>query len=248
MTVKPAPEAVIWQDVECGAFAADLPLWEELARGADPILDLGCGSGRVALHLARRGHRVWGLDSDPALVDELRTRAGADDLRLTAIEADAAGFALDRRFGLILAPMQLIQLLPDSGARSRCLEAIATHLAPQGLAALAIVDPETIVEEMASGVPPSALLPDVRERDGWVYSSLPMVAILQDDALLVERLRQTVDPKGHMQQSRGETRLCLLTPEQLEQEARRAGLNAAGRRRIDPTDTHVGSIVVLLEA
>ena len=49
----------IWHDVECGAYGADLALWEELATAAGgPVLDLGCGTGRVVLHLARRGHAV----------------------------------------------------------------------------------------------------------------------------------------------------------------------------------------------
>ena len=51
---------VIWHDVECGAYEADLPLWRELASGR--VLDVGAGTGRVALDLARAGHPVTALD------------------------------------------------------------------------------------------------------------------------------------------------------------------------------------------
>ena len=64
--------AAIWHDVECGAYAADLRSgrsWPTAAGG--PVLDLGCGTGRVALHLARRGHQVIGLDLDPELIAAL---------------------------------------------------------------------------------------------------------------------------------------------------------------------------------
>ena len=54
-----AAEAVIWHDLECGAYRADLALWRELCRAAlrigAPILDLGAGTGRVTLDLARAG-------------------------------------------------------------------------------------------------------------------------------------------------------------------------------------------------
>ena len=55
----------VWHDVECGGYAADLPLWRELAaREAGPVLDVGAGTGRVALDLARAGHDVTALDRD----------------------------------------------------------------------------------------------------------------------------------------------------------------------------------------
>src|SRR4029079_2359457 len=49
-----------WHDVECASYAADLQLWRELAAGAAPapVLDLGAGTGRVALDLAELGHDV----------------------------------------------------------------------------------------------------------------------------------------------------------------------------------------------
>ena len=47
--------AAAWQDVECGAYSADLEAWERLAAASEgPMLELGSGTGRVCLHLARR--------------------------------------------------------------------------------------------------------------------------------------------------------------------------------------------------
>jgi SAM-dependent methyltransferase len=242
MSVRTIEESVIWHDVECGGYEADLSLWAELAeRSNGAVLELGCGTGRVALHLAHRGYRVTGIDIDSALVDALRSRAVESELPITAETAEATGFDLPQQFGLILAPMQLIQLLPGEAARAQCLRRIAEHLLPGGLAAFAIVD------ALPAAVPPSPLLPDVRERHGWVYSSLPLGAHESEGALLVERLRQTVDPGGHLRESRDVVRLQAVSAAALEDEGRRVGLGAAGRRQIAATDAHVGSTGVLLE-
>jgi predicted RNA methylase len=68
---------VIWHDVECGSYAEDLPLWRSLAAEyGDPVLDVGAGTGRVALDLATAGYRVTALDRDPDLIEELNRRLG----------------------------------------------------------------------------------------------------------------------------------------------------------------------------
>lgn len=232
--------SVIWHDTECGSYAADLPLWEGLADEADgSILDLGCGTGRVGLHLARRGHLVTGLDMDAALVAAFNERAA--ELPARSFARDARDFAFDEEFGLVLAPMQLVQLLADAGDRGRCLGCVERHLRPGGLAAFAIV------ESMPEDVDASPLLPDAREVDGWVYSSLPLDATVDDRAIVVRRLRQTVSPEGELSERVDEVRLSLLTAEAVEEEAIEVGLKPAGRRAILPTDDHVGSTVVLLE-
>jgi len=90
-------------------------------------------------------------------------------------------------------------------------------------------------------------LPDTREVDGWVYSSLPIDAQVDSGSIRVRRLRQTVSPQGELEEELYEVGLCSLDAAALESEAREAGLAPAGRLTIPPTDAHIGSTVVLLE-
>jgi SAM-dependent methyltransferase len=231
---------VIWHDAENGAYSGDLALWEELAAAAGgPILDLGCGTGRVALHLARRGYRTIGVDLDPELIAALERRA--ESLPLRGVVGDARSFELEEEIALALAPMQIAQLLGDSAERVECLGCVARHLAPGGRVALSIVESLPVAAE---GPPP---LPDVREIDGWVYSSLPLDAVDIGPEIVIQRLRQTVSPSGELGEEENEIRIRTLAADELEREGVEAGLEPLTRRRIAPTDLHVGSTVVLFE-
>jgi SAM-dependent methyltransferase len=241
----------IWHDAENGSYAADLPLWEELAESCGgPVLELGCGTGRVAIHLARRGHRVIGLDRDPELLAVLQERAA--DLRhsgtgrepealVKPLLADARDFGLEPPASLVLAPTHLMQLLDDSVERAESLGCVAAALRPGGLFAAAIIEgmPEP------DGAPPP--LPDVREVDGWVYSSLAIEAAVGPGEIVIRRLRQTVSPAGELSEEPNEIRIATFAAELLEAEAAAHGLAPAGRHVIPPTDLHVGSLVVVLE-
>lgn len=230
---------VIWHDAENGAYTGDLALWEELAAEVEgPILDIGCGTGRVALHLARRGHSTVGLDADPELIAALAERA--EGLPLRAIVGDARSFELEGAVALALAPMQLVQLLADSAERVECLRCIASQLRPGGRIALSIVER---LPAAAEGPPP---LPDVREVDGWVYSSLPLDAVDIGEEIVIQRLRQTVSPTGELNEEENEIRIRTLAATQLEREGVEVGLTPLARRAIPPTDLHVGSAVVVL--
>jgi SAM-dependent methyltransferase len=235
--------AALWHDIECGAYEGDLELWRELSAAADgPILDLGCGTGRVSLDLARQGRRMQGLDLDPDLVAAFNERAASTGLPAAAAVGDARAFELDAGFAMVLAPMQLVQLLETHTERVACLRCAARHLGAGGSIAVAIVDgfPAELTEE----APPP--LPDVREVDGWVYSSLPLDAGLDAGSIVVRRLRQTVSPAGELSEVLDEVPLRLLAAETVEEEAREAGLVPVGRRQVAPTDSHIGSAVVLL--
>ncbi len=248
-----AATAAIWHDVECGSYAADLPLWEELAeRCGGSVLELGCGTGRVALHLARRGHPVIGLDRDPQLLAVLRERVSdsrhsgvgresdAPGGLVETLLADAGGFELPEQAGLVLAPMQFLQLLDDAD-RLSCLGSCAGSLAPGGLLAAAIV------EDVPASEGPLPPLPDVREVGGWIYSSLPVAVDRMGGPIVLRRLRQTVSPDGELRDEESSVELRALSAAALEADAAEAGFAPAGRRWIAPTEAHVGSHVVLLE-
>jgi len=240
-TLAPDRLTVAWHDAECGSYRADLPLWRELAGGVSgPLLDLGCGSGRVALDLAARGHEVTGVDSERALVGALRARAAGLAVR-TEI-ADARSLALGRRFGLVMAPMQVAQLMGGAGGRARLLDAAHRHLEPGGRLAVALADP---FEELP---PEEALLPlsDVREEGGWVLSSQPIAVRSEEHGVAVDRVRQAVSPDGELTEELVTILLDHLTPPELEAEAADRGFEALPPRRVEATADHVGSAVVVL--
>jgi SAM-dependent methyltransferase len=231
--------AAIWHDVECGSYAADLALWEEMAAAAGgPVLELGCGTGRVALHLARRGHPVIAVDRDPELLAALSERVG--ELPVTALLADARDLRLEEEVALALAPMQFLQLMETPEERVSCLRRVASRLRPGGLLAAAIV------ERMPEPDGAAAPLPDVRDVDGWVYASLPTEAAVGPGEVVIRRLRTTVSPAGELSEEPSEVRIHTFEAAQLEAEAARAGLVPAGRRPIPATDLHVGSLLVTL--
>ena len=208
--------AVVWHDVEHGGYDADLALWRELAEAADgPILELGAGTGRVAVDLAARGHDVVALDSDPELLDALAERA-------PTVTADARAFELDVTFSLVLAPMQFVQILGGRAGRAAMLDRVRAQLNGDGLLAAALARPlDAILEGDAS--PP---LPDMLEQDGWVFSSQPVSVEERNGSVVVTRRRQAVSPE-------------------FEHELRDAGVRGLEWRQVPETSDHIGSTVVV---
>jgi SAM-dependent methyltransferase len=224
---------VVWHDLECGSYSADLPLWDELADGGS-VLDVGAGTGRVALRLARGGCTVTALDRDPALLAVLEQRAALEGLEIRTLVADAADFETAARFDLVAVPMQTVQLLPE---RAGFFASARRAVKPGGLVALAITADLEPFE--GSELPP----PDVTVHDGTRFVSQPTAVRVVPGGTRIERLRHVIPP--------GTTEhdvivLTAVTADELTAEGVAAGLRPAGARSIEATPEHVGSEVVLL--
>ena len=122
-------------DLDCGDFAHDLPFSENLARRCEgPVLELGVGTGRVAIALARAGFDVWGIDTSEAMLSRARCKAGsALGDRLHVLLGDMRDFQLDREFDLVFAGLGAFHHLITPDDQAACLRCVGRHLAPGGL-------------------------------------------------------------------------------------------------------------------
>jgi SAM-dependent methyltransferase len=100
-----------------------------LAEGGS-ILELGIGTGRLALPLAERGHEVVGVDASEEMLARLRAKPGAERLRL--IHGDFEDVRLSERFGLVLITLNTLYALPDQESQVGCVLNASQHLRPGG--------------------------------------------------------------------------------------------------------------------
>ncbi len=122
-------------DLDAGDFDDDLALYENLARRADgPLLELGAGTGRVAIPLARAGFEVWGIDASEAMLARACCKAGEEVAgRLHLAPGDMRDFELERGFALIFAAFGTFHQLITTDEQLACLRCVRSHLAPGGL-------------------------------------------------------------------------------------------------------------------
>ncbi|GAB4579364.1 MAG: class I SAM-dependent methyltransferase [Anaerolineales bacterium] len=125
--------------------ADDLPFWQSLANeyGA-PLLELGCGTGRLLLPLAQHLHPLTGLDADPQMLAYLRASlppTGYPHLQLH--QADMRAFHLPERFKLVILPCNTYSTFPGP-EREQIAQSVVRHLHPGGMFALSIPNPQLL--------------------------------------------------------------------------------------------------------
>jgi SAM-dependent methyltransferase len=266
---EPAPgpgSAAVWHDLECGSYAIDLPLWRELAGapGAGTVLDVGAGTGRVALDLARRGHHVVAVDRDPELLRALGERAGGvHGGTVEAVCVDARALALERRdFGLCVVPMQTIQMFGGAEGRGEFLRSARSHLVAGGVLACAIVTEVDAFDCATGDLGPA---PETVRVDGAVYISRPTRVHVGRRLVRIERERRvvTVEPAAEPNDGGPQpgaparpappraavehdvVELDRVSAAQLRHEGVRAGLRVLDTRPIPATSEHTGSVAVI---
>ncbi|MFQ5698017.1 MAG: class I SAM-dependent methyltransferase [Myxococcota bacterium] len=126
---------------------ADIEFYRELARqAAGPVLELGCGTGRVLLPIAELGIPCTGLDASPRMLEVLRRRSQVPTLRLVCQRMQAFDLG-EERFTLIFSAFRALQHLYSVEDQLACLARVRRHLAPGGSFAFDVFAPQ--LERMA---------------------------------------------------------------------------------------------------
>ena len=139
------------EDMGRNASGKDISYYVARCKGvAGPVLELGCGTGRIALPIAQNGSYVVGIDRSQAMLRHLLAKS-ADTLtaeqqeRLVVAEMDICALGLRKRFSRILCPFSTFTYLVDLVERRCALEAIRELLKPDGLLLLDVFIPSSEV-------------------------------------------------------------------------------------------------------
>ena len=154
----------------------DLPFYRRLRRAhPGPLLELGCGTGRVCLALAAEGAEVSGIDRSTALLERARARARdlAPPPRL--LRADIRGFDLRRTFDLLLLPYNTLNHLIDGPDLADALGCIRRHMHAESRLVIDTFNPDLDALH-ADGSREQRLLEFPRQHDGVPISLLETAA------------------------------------------------------------------------
>jgi SAM-dependent methyltransferase len=235
----------------------DRPFYEAVARRVEGlVLELGVGSGRLAVPLALAGHAVVGVDGDPAMLaraaaawERRRGRRPADRLRLIA--GDLTDLRLPERFGLILIALNTLLLL-DPDRQAAAFGTIAAHLAPRGLAIVDVLLPGADDLARYDG---RLLLEWVRDDAETGERVIKLAAATHDPALATVDLTQVFDASaregGPVRRIVRVDRLHLVTARELVGLAEGAGLQVeslAGDHEGTPFGAGSGRVVLTARA
>jgi SAM-dependent methyltransferase len=159
----------------------DIEFYVALAReSGGPVLELGCGTGRVLLPTARAGIEIVGLDCSAAMLERCRVklRAERDDVRqrVHLLRGDMAAFALGRRFALITTPFRSFQHLLRVDEQLACLAAARRQLAPGGRLVLEVFHPRPAALHDPAWTEEREDVPETRLEDGRTFRRAVRIA------------------------------------------------------------------------
>jgi hypothetical protein len=138
------PAAQRYDETSADMFAPDIldPTVRFLADLANDgaALELGIGTGRIALPLSQRGVRVHGIDLSPAMIEQLQAKPGAEAVGVTV--GDAATTRVDGTFQLVYMVWNTIMNLTTQDKQVECFQNAAAHLEPRGCFVIEVMVPE----------------------------------------------------------------------------------------------------------
>lgn len=132
----------------------DVAYWTRLAKeSGGPVLDVGCGTGRVLVRLLEAGIDADGVDNAPAMLERCRARAAAIGGRPGLALGDMRSFELPRRYALVICAFNAFAHCDTTDEQLRALKSMRAHLAPGGSVALHMSWPRPSYWSEEDGVP-----------------------------------------------------------------------------------------------
>jgi SAM-dependent methyltransferase len=120
-------------DLESGHITADIPFYLKQAQlSGGPVLELGCGTGRLTIPMAEAGFAMTGLDISAAMLEQARLKASKPGLDITWVEADCRNFSLETKFGTVIFPFNGMAHIHDRESHEALLARVREHLKPGG--------------------------------------------------------------------------------------------------------------------
>jgi SAM-dependent methyltransferase len=230
-----------YYDLDVLDIAYDHEVYQQLAHEAGgDVLELAVGSGRVGIPLALAGHRVVGIDNDPAMLQRARNdweqlRGGAEQDRFTVSDGDFLTYRNPARFALSLIAVNTFLLAEDDATRLAILRTMREHLQPGGIAAIEVSTPDPQELERFDGRLQHEWLRHDPEAGTQVTKSI--AARHDPDAgtvLLTQIYEWTAAHGGPLSRVAKTDLLHLVSSEQLVDLARRAGFDD-----VDPRGDHL---------
>jgi len=131
--------AEIYDDLYADFDPGSIEVLSELARGG-PALELGIGTGRIALQLHEHGVKVYGIDASEAMLARLRAKPGGSEMEV--LTGSFAEFKMDMQFNLIYVVFNTFFALLSQDEQLRCFQSVRDHLAPDGEFLLEVFVPD----------------------------------------------------------------------------------------------------------
>jgi len=120
-------------DLQDEGYEDDYPLTLQWAQQlGDPLLDLACGTGRMALRMAKLGYQVTGVDITPEMIERARQKAVQEGLSIEWVNADARSFHLGKQFSFIYMLENVFQFFLTREDQEAMLARVREHLRPEG--------------------------------------------------------------------------------------------------------------------
>lgn len=187
-------------DLEHGDYTEDIPLYLNYAeRTGSPLLEIGCGTGRLLLPLAHAGFHVVGVDSSPTMLSAASNRvrqAGLED-RISLVQADARTLKLGRTFAMAFIGLNSLMHFTSKEDQVAVLRSVRRHLSPGGLFIVDLFNPEVSLDRDLDGQLIHEWTRPNPEGEGIVVKlSSRRPDEDADQVLLVTWFYQVIDPHG----------------------------------------------------